>query len=474
MDDTAGILSFSFEDEDACALFRLFLSGAMTWSEFLRQPMPHNVSPLEAWEAMKRMMRCVGVHVAVPGGDENGVQLWYCRTYQLIDLAARVSRLAAPDSALSRALCSEGEKDTRADLRAIEASAASRLAGFESDPATLAAARLQEGDQGHGHGLGLGHGIRRLESNMMAIDADLESYVGRRFARDLIEELQARLLEGVDESLLEEDAGRVSVAQGSPARFANAPAWADVFCGYANHDLGAAEDLPVFRGALMTDYVRSFCPFGRASGHMASLLSRLYWRQRGLPALAVAPLSRVRLAWRLGKLELADVLCDRAEYEATYRRDPEDLTVYQTLTAQFACHALAEMERRVSSHVERDVAIGAILRRCSGFNQRQRAVIARSLQVKDARFSIRGHHGEFGVSCTTARRDLAELVREGFLRVVPQGKAYVFVADDRAVKLKEIVDQRAGASDTSGVAEPLDGAVAPPASPAALQDARIP
>lgn len=262
--------------------------------------------------------------------------------------------------------------------------------------------------------------------------------------------MQARLLEGVDESLLEEDAGRVSVAQGSPARFANAPAWADVFCGYANHDLGAAEDLPVFRGALMTDYVRSFCPFGRASGHMASLLSRLYWRQRGLPALAVAPLSRVRLAWRLGKLELADVLCDRAEYEATYRRDPEDLTVYQTLTAQFACHALAEMERRVSSHVERDVAIGAILRRCSGFNQRQRAVIARSLQVKDARFSIRGHHGEFGVSCTTARRDLAELVREGFLRVVPQGKAYVFVADDRAVKLKEIVDQRAGASDTSG------------------------
>lgn len=161
------------------------------------------------------------------------------------------------------------------------------------------------------------------------------------------------------------------MAQGSPARFANAPAWADVFCGYANHDLGAAEDLPVFRGALMTDYVRSFCPFGRASGHMASLLSRLYWRQRGLPALAVAPLSRVRLAWRLGKLELADVLCDRAEYEATYRRDPEDLTVYQTLTAQFACHALAEMERRVSSHVERDVAIGAILRRCSGFNQRR-------------------------------------------------------------------------------------------------------
>ena len=74
MDDTAGILSFSFEDEDACALFRLFLSGAMTWSEFLRQPMPHNVSPLESWEAMKRMMRCVGVHVAVPGGDENGVQ----------------------------------------------------------------------------------------------------------------------------------------------------------------------------------------------------------------------------------------------------------------------------------------------------------------------------------------------------------------------------------------------------------------
>ena len=140
MDDTAGILSFSFEDEDACALFRLFLSGAMTWSEFLRQPMPHNVSPLEAWEAMKRMMRCVGVHVAVPGGDENGVQLWYCRTYQLIDLAARVSRLAAPDSALSRALCSEGEKDTRADLRDIEASAASRLAGFESDPATLASA----------------------------------------------------------------------------------------------------------------------------------------------------------------------------------------------------------------------------------------------------------------------------------------------------------------------------------------------
>ena len=323
MDDTAGILSFSFEDEDACALFRLFLSGAMTWSEFLRQPMPHNVSPLEAWEAMKRMMRCVGVHVAVPGGDENGVQLWYCRTYQLIDLAARVSRLAAPDSALSRALCSEGEKDTRADLRAIEASAASRLAGFESDPATLAAARLQEGDQGHGHGLGLGHGIRRLESNMIAIDADLESYVGRRFARDLIEELQARLLEGVDESLLEEDAGRASVAQGSPARFANAPAWADVFCGYANHDLGAAEDLPVFRGALMTDYVRSFCPFGRASGHMASLLSRLYWRQRGLPALAVAPLSRVRLAWRLGKLELADVLCDRAEYEATYRPIPK-------------------------------------------------------------------------------------------------------------------------------------------------------
>lgn len=128
MDDTAGILSFSFEDEDACALFRLFLSGAMTWSEFLRQPMPHNVSPLEAWESMKRMMRCVGVHVAVPGGDENGVQLWYCRTYQLIDLAARVSRLAASDSALSRALCSEGEKDTRADLRAIEASAASRLA----------------------------------------------------------------------------------------------------------------------------------------------------------------------------------------------------------------------------------------------------------------------------------------------------------------------------------------------------------
>ena len=292
MDDTAGILSFSFEDEDACALFRLFLSGAMTWSEFLRQP---DASQREPSGGM-------GIHEeddAVRGRARGRPRRRRKRRAAVVlpDVpthrpgCSRVSPGCFGFGAQQGLVQRRGE-DTRADLRAIEASAASRLAGFESDPATLAAARLREGDQGHGHDHGLGHGIRRLESNMMDIDADLESYVGRRFARDLIEELQARLLEGVDESLLEEDAGRGSVAQGSPARFANVPAWADVFCGYANHDLGAAEDLPVFRGALMTDYVRSFCPFGRASGHMASLLSRLYWRQRGLPALAVAPLSR--------------------------------------------------------------------------------------------------------------------------------------------------------------------------------------
>jgi Fic family protein len=78
-----------------------------------------------------------------------------------------------------------------------------------------------------------------------------------------------------------------------------------------------------------------------------------------------------------------------------------------------------------------------VLKGARDFNHRQRALLSQALRTPRAAFVIRAYQREHGVVYQTARQDLLELEKAGYLRRRQQGQAFVFEAApalERALK----------------------------------------
>lgn len=414
----AGEAPFSavIEDKHFRTLLRLSHEQALTWDSFLTHPLPQEMSPLQCWNAIMSLGRCLGVELLQ---DAEGNQLWYRRTSELntyIDALAAKSTAEGKLMHLINDFMGMGYTD---ELRREEAAAALALAGLVEDPKQFAQGLDGVADPITPEG--------KLARNFFVIDCDLEHYRSSSLSGALAQELYARLTKGVDASSFEQPAHRRELSYNEKG------AYTAQLLSFANTEHG--DDSLILRGSFMGCEIRRYRLFGTLSPLMASLLVRLFYLKHNLPLLALTPVAKARLEWQNATNDEPIYEATMREVESTFRRAPGNITLAQTISAACMTHAVNEIEQgTLASYLTDNKAREALLAD-KRFNHRQRSILARALRVHNAEFSARYHQSKNAISYATARRDLTELEELGYLAREQRGKGIVFVCGPALAEL---------------------------------------
>lgn len=402
-------------------LLRTSQRKALTWDSFLNHSLPENMSPHDAWEALESVNRCLGVHLFESQKDD---LLWYRRTYELESIAYVLISGAAQGSDLHRYLEEPSSKEFVEALRLREFTSSFVRSGRS----------LKEDDLVLNASLGLEpqRPLERLALNAMNIDADLARYDDVPFSPDLLEELEQRLMEGVDADGLGDDPLRPFPMPSGGPRSVDAHVYVERVMEYAREGEAHGEELRALRGAIIGDALRASQINGIVSAPLASLVARISYRKEGLPVLAMLPTSEMLLRWAQGQIASLSSEYRLEEQERTHRHAPSDLTLWCTVVAACMSEALEEVSAASATSTTKQSKLWEALQSDSRFNRRQRAVLSRILQAPGAEVYILQHQRRYEISYATARRDLVELERLGLLRSEQRGKAFVYMAGDAA------------------------------------------
>lgn len=239
--------------------------------------------------------------------------------------------------------------------------------------------------------------------------------------RELIDEMRARLMQGVDERAL---GGGLRWGLEWPEERLTPEALFDELCAMASGELADPAKHPIILGQELTCKFWKNPPYVSCNYVLGSLLTRLYMKRVGYPVFAYVPSSAMTLAWKAGGYRDERV----RPYETCGLVTPFDRqwTVYWE-----SCLALLQQEvRKLEAYVfalkASDDALLSHLRDDHGFNHRQREVLARSVLVPESAFKIESHRAMYDLAYSTARQDLLTLAERGLLEVRYESRAQVF------------------------------------------------
>jgi Fic family protein len=436
MDDLSaeGPTTELLEDPHFRALLRQMERQAIPWEQFLELPQPENTSPVRTWEVLLGISRSVGIKLVPPDLDD--MTYWYRRTYELTDLVETITVACRSNSRIWRTVKASAGQHFLVRMRIAEAIAAARLDGLaisEVDTAVLLSYdKAPQND------------TERLVVNTFQADDHLADLLDEPFSPELFMHLRDLLLEGVDSDALKPLPSRLGLIPFEyddeiVERFADRQM--RYIASYANHEAGEEWDFDLLRGLLIKDSLRYYRPLGSVSSQVGQLASRLYGLKHDLPVLGLLPISQTSLDWEEGRIPSSSVACDRTAYFPHWRRSQGDLTVHHTLVAQLALQALRRVENSIEEWERRDAEMREILRKDPLLNHRQRSVLSRALRSPEAEFRIRYHKSNHNIAYTTARRDLLNLAKKGYLVMQQRGKAFVFVPSS---SLQELVETGSG------------------------------
>ncbi len=412
--------------------FRLLLRRAtrtyLTWDEFLTQRLPSGLSPLETWNLLGTVTRCMGIEFPVP--DLAGNDYWYLRTHEIADTVSRIQCLCRADSDLYATLTTSQNRRVLVRSRIDETLAAAMLDGLEIDEAEAQVLlELERSPR---------TSVERLVVNTLAAFDHLDDLVNEPFSLELFMHLRALLLDGVDMAEIGHATPRLGLmtSEYTDAEVARSAArQAEYISLYANHMSGDPHDHPVIRALLLPDMFRFYRPLPDLNSQVGRLVFRLYAMKAGLPVLGVLPLSRVKLRWEDGDVSPL-ISLDRQAYTEAHRHSGTNLTPWATLVVQMTLAALDDTLGFIDRINRRDEELRQLLQLDPELNHRQRSILGRALRNPGAEFRIAYHKTNHRVAYATARADLLELVDKQLLEMHQQGRAFVFTpVPDLAARL---------------------------------------
>jgi Fic family protein len=197
------------------------------------------------------------------------------------------------------------------------------------------------------------------------------------------------------------------------------PARVQAMCEFANGGSAAEFVHPVLRAIVLHFWLAYDHPFVDGNGRTARAL--FYWcmLRHGYWLFEFLSISEVILKARV-KYYMAFLHSETDDNDLTY------FVLYHLDVLQRAIeslHAYIERKTREARDVE------TLMRGASGFNHRQRSLLAHALKHPGFRYTIDGHRESQGVVYETARTDLLSLAKRGLLRRVRLGKTWFFEAE---------------------------------------------
>ena len=387
------------------------------WDEFKYRPMPDGVGAEDAWRFLK-LMRGMG-RTSTPVRDVHGHFFSYLLTEEVqrclhvIDQQAggpvNASGLVGSPDARMRYLVSSLMEEAIASSR-IEGASTTRRVAKEM----LRTGRAPK-DKGE----------RMIANNFRAVSA-LRELRNEPLTPALIVHVQEMLTTGTltdpadvghvrtdDDVLVHDELGRVLHVP-PPAKDLRAEL--DRLCRYANGE-GAIFVHPVVKATILHFWLAYLHPFADGNGRTARALAYLFMLKKGYWLFEYLSVSRV-------------ILGSRSAYDRAYlyaEMDECDATYFINFHVHAIERALAELWRYLDRKRAEEQQVSDTLRHDPTLNYRQRALLGRALGDSGSVFTIESHRASHEVAYATARADLLELVKRGYLEQHRQGKAFVFL-----------------------------------------------
>jgi Fic family protein len=198
-------------------------------------------------------------------------------------------------------------------------------------------------------------------------------------------------------------------------------------CNFANTSSEDTFIHPVVKASILHFWLGYIHPFVDGNGRTARALFYWYLLKNNYWLVEFLPISRI-------------ILKAPAKYKMAYlysEKDENDLTYFLRFHLR-AFHLAIEDFKKYILRKQRELQEAkTLLRRVRTLNHRQQELIIHAIHHPTAVYTIHRHMTIHGVVYQTARTDLIQLKRRGFLILEKQGKAYNFYpVEDLTNKLK--------------------------------------
>ena len=197
----------------------------------------------------------------------------------------------------------------------------------------------------------------------------------------------------------------------TPPSFQEIPEFVESLCDFFNNDNPRTFIHPIIRGIIVHFMLAFMHPFVDGNGRTARALFYWYMLKEGYKLTEYMSISRV-------------IAKSKSSYEKAFRyveNDGNDMGYF----VAYNLGALEKTFQQLRDYIQRkrrEKRAASSFMMAGNINQRQALVLQRLKEEPDTIFTVKDVQDQFSVSSMTARKDLSDLVQQGYLTEIALNK----------------------------------------------------
>ena len=197
----------------------------------------------------------------------------------------------------------------------------------------------------------------------------------------------------------------------TPPSFQEIPEFVESLCNFFNNDNPRTFIHPIIRGIIVHFMLAFMHPFVDGNGRTARALFYWYMLKEGYKLTEYMSISRV-------------IAKSKANYEKAFRyveNDGNDVGYF----VAYNLGALEKSFQQLRDYIQRkqrEKRAASSFMMAGNINQRQALILQRLKEEPDTIFTVKDVQEQFSVSSMTARKDLADLVRQNYMTEIALNK----------------------------------------------------
>ena len=197
----------------------------------------------------------------------------------------------------------------------------------------------------------------------------------------------------------------------TPPSFQEIPEFVESLCNFFNNDNPSTFIHPIIRGIIVHFMLAFMHPFVDGNGRTARALFYWYMLKEGYKLTEYMSISRV-------------IAKSKTNYEKAFRyveNDGNDMGYF----VAYNLGALEKSFQQLRDYIQRkqrEKRAASLFMMVGNINQRQALILQRLKEEPDSIFTVKDVQDQFSVSSMTARKDLSDLVQQGYLTEIALNK----------------------------------------------------
>ena len=197
----------------------------------------------------------------------------------------------------------------------------------------------------------------------------------------------------------------------TPPSFQEIPEFVESLCNFFNNDNPRTFIHPIIRGIIVHFMLAFMHPFVDGNGRTARALFYWYMLKEGYKLTEYMSISRV-------------IAKSKSNYEKSFRyveNDGNDMGYFVAYNLE-ALEISFQQLRDYIQRKQREKSAASSFMMAGNINQRQALVLQRLKEEPETIFTVKDVQEQFSVSSMTARKDLSDLVKQGYMTEIALNK----------------------------------------------------